>query len=112
MVMFDDGTIRDLFLKVCARTEEEVTEGSACAARVGIPEVVPTQAVVDGDPAADCPGVLDKGAVRDAGSIPVVLRLLSGDRIVRHSRFGIDVVGGEVQQAVELEGRLIVRSCE
>ena len=95
-----------------ARSHEEVSKDRAGGARVWVAEVVPPQPKVDSQLAVDLPGVFDESAVSHAGGIPTVLSLFARGWVVGKAGLSKDIVAGQIEQAVEVEGGLIVGSVE
>src|SRR5260370_41954804 len=112
MVVSDDRAVGNLCLQGWSRSHEEVSKDRAGGALVWVAEVVPPQSIVESHLAVDLPGVLNESAVRQAGGIPTVLSLFTSGRVVGNAGLSKHVVSGEIEQAVEVEGWLIVRSVE
>ncbi len=85
---------------------------SAGGARVRIAEVVPAQAKVDGQLPGDLPCVFDESAVRHTGRVPTVLCLFASGWVVSKAGSRKHIVAGQIEQAVEVEGRLIIGTVE
>src|ERR1700733_1084114 len=108
MMVNDQESVGNLLLFCLSRPEVEIRQDRLRAACVWIAIIIPPQAVIEGDVRLHLPRILHEKPVRNLGGVPEKLNMLAAERIVCDAALGVDIVLGELKQAVELKGSLIV----
>ena len=112
VVLHRDLPVRNLVLERRALAEGEVAEYGVGRARIRIAVVVKPHAISQRQVRLDFPGVLNEQAEGFRSGVPIPQDRLAGDRVVGHGGLGEGLVLHQVEQIVEVESRLGVRTLE